>query len=441
MASKWSMYRDEVMDLINSNPTMSPSVIAQTVADNNDIEYQDTFRMWVSRMRKREGYAPFKKGERSVAHETKGATSYEENPSKGEANWEYKGEQVITTLEDALKFSNVNLEKWEVDRHLFNSWDVTMKDKQGHSFKRTNYQVKVWFKKKVVENEEELKEFLELVNKTLKNRKSIPKIKKSKKKKKVGFVPIADLHIGAYIRELILTQDYDVDKVISYLDEAAEEINSQNYSEVHIAIMGDIIESFTGKNHENSFQSVGYNQTGFSVMITAYEILENFLSKIENLKKVYAVSGNHDRYSASNKEDTKGEVLQGVSYFLNKFLKVDVEYDPIVINAVIDGISYIITHGHHRFIAKNIEKVILDYGVQGMYNVVVKAHDHTRKKSDTIVRVGTIIQDSANYRGYTCPPFFTGNLYSESNGWTSTAGFLQMWNKKGKICCLDIPLI
>lgn len=430
--SEWDKYREDVLDFINSYPRMNNTDIGKRVCDEHDIEYKDTFRVYISRLRKREGFATEPQGQ--------GATSYEENLSKGEANWQYKGEQVITTLADALKFCQVDLKKWEVDRHIFNSWDTSMKDKHGNSFKRTNYQVKVWFKKRSDADEEVLKEFKQKISKALKSRTVKRKVSKSKKKYKVGFIPIADLHIGAYIRDLIVTQNFDVETVISMLDEVAEEINSMDYSEVHIAIIGDVIESFTGKNHPNSFQSIGYNQTGFSVFISAYEILENFLSKIHNLKKVYCVSGNHDRYTSSNKEDVKGEVMQGLAYFLNKHLNVEVEYNPLVITAVIDGICYIITHGHHGFSQKNIEKIILDYGIQGMFNVVVMGHFHSRGKKEVLVRVETIIKDSSKYRGYICPSLFTGNFYSEALGFSSTAGFLQFWNRKGIPACLDLPI-
>jgi predicted phosphodiesterase len=445
MASKWSSYKDEILGIIKEEPNTSPKEIAQRIAECHQIEYEDTFRMYVSRIRKREGYPPFSPGREKKFPASKGKTTYEENSGKGEANWEYKGEQVITTLKDALKFCQVDLSKWEVDRHIFNSWDTVARDTNGSLVKRTNYQVKVWFKKRTEADEKVLRDFRNEVATALSSRSFKRKVNKSagrtsSEKKHVGFIPIADLHIGAYIRDLIITQNFDVETVVAMLDEVASEINSQNYSEVHIAILGDVIESFTGKNHLNSFQSIGYGQTGFSIFITAYEILENFIASIDNVKKVYCVSGNHDRYSSSNKEDVKGEVMQGLAYFLDKHLNVDVEYNPLVITAVIDGICYVITHGHHGFSKKNLEKIILDYGKQGMFNVVVMGHYHSRTKKEILVKVETIIKDSSKYRGYICPSLFTGNFFSEALGFSSVAGFLQFWNKNGNPVCLDIPL-
>lgn len=71
---------------------------------------------------------------------------YWEENSK-EAVWEYNSTtKSIETLEEALEFCEADLDKYEVDRYIFNSWDVTMKV-DDTPVKRTNYQVKIWFKK------------------------------------------------------------------------------------------------------------------------------------------------------------------------------------------------------------------------------------------------------------------------------------------------------
>lgn len=57
----------------------------------------------------------------------------------------------IRTLEDALKVSAVDMKVWEVERHVINSWEVTIGGKNSGTEKSetyTNYQVKVWLKRK-----------------------------------------------------------------------------------------------------------------------------------------------------------------------------------------------------------------------------------------------------------------------------------------------------
>ena len=57
----------------------------------------------------------------------------------------------ITSLEAALSYSKVDLTEWEVERHVINSWEVTISGKRSSSKKDktyTNYQVKVWLKRR-----------------------------------------------------------------------------------------------------------------------------------------------------------------------------------------------------------------------------------------------------------------------------------------------------
>jgi predicted phosphodiesterase len=443
MGRKQKEDRPKIAEFIKQNLRLTlenTSKAAKLYCKQNNIFYDDPFRRYFSRVKHETVGENQKIIPRPLPNNTDKSVSAKREEKQGweeteeVAAWNYTGKKSLTTLEDALKYCKADMKKWDVDRWVFNSWDVT--SKEGVS---TNYQVKIWFK--IKDKSEELAEaFRTKIEKYLKNRQQKPRIHKAKTREKVGVVPIADIHLGAYIRDLILTKNYDIKIATNLLDEVADEINSMGYSKVHIAIIGDVIESFTGKNHPNSFQSIGYNQTGFSIFTTAYEILESFLSRIRNLEAVYCVSGNHDRYSSDNKEDVKGEVLQGLAYFLNKELPIPVKYHPLIINEVIDGISYLFTHGHHRFTNQNLEKIILDYGVQGIYNLVIQGHDHTRKKKEVLVKTETIIKDTSKYRGYVCPSLFTGNFYSESNGWSSTPGFLQFWNKNGIPGCLDLPL-
>jgi hypothetical protein len=57
----------------------------------------------------------------------------------------------IVSLSEALKISNCDQSKWEVERHLFNSWGVTLKGPDGNPVYRTNYQVKFWVRPKRIE--------------------------------------------------------------------------------------------------------------------------------------------------------------------------------------------------------------------------------------------------------------------------------------------------
>lgn len=292
------------------------------------------------------------------------------------------------------------------------------------------------------EEEETLENLKEQILNHIKN--ESPKFKKSVKSysnAKTGIVVTADYHIGAYIEGLVKTKDYSIEIVIDYLDQVATDINSFKYSEVHLAILGDLIESFTGLNHINSWKGLESGAYGGNIIITVYEIIKDFLSKINNLSNVYMVSGNHDRVTSSNKEDVEGDVAKMLAYFLQSNCKnIEIEYHPMVITKVIDNICYVITHGHLGFSNKELGKVLFTYGKQGYYNVLLSGHLHTRRNSSNIITTQAIPEDAADYRALVCPSLFTGNFYSESNGWTSTAGYLVIENRYNKPLVLDIPL-
>jgi hypothetical protein len=63
------------------------------------------------------------------------------------AVFEYNGTKKIDNFEDAIAYSGVDTNIWETDRKIFNSWEVTMKINDT-PVKRTNFQFKIWFKRK-----------------------------------------------------------------------------------------------------------------------------------------------------------------------------------------------------------------------------------------------------------------------------------------------------
>lgn len=78
-------------------------------------------------------------------NETK-ANIWDEKENSG--YYEYKGTRSLRNLDDALRYCKVDLNVWEVERHVFNSWDVSMKpEKGGTPLVSTNYQVKIWFRR------------------------------------------------------------------------------------------------------------------------------------------------------------------------------------------------------------------------------------------------------------------------------------------------------
>lgn len=273
-----------------------------------------------------------------------------------------------------------------------------------------------------VVTEQELKD---LILRGFKDVKYTPLVKDVKNK--IGVVKIADLHLGAYVDNLIRTKNFSIDILANKLSEAVKDINDRNYSVVHVHVLGDLIESFTGLSHKNTWKGLDKAMVGAEAVKLVVKILhESFLSKITNLKEIKVVAGNHDRVTSDNKEDVQGGAASLVCWGL-ELLGYNIEFNPLVITHTIGNISHILTHGHHGLSKKSTKQLCWDYGVQGNYNLICEGHLHSIIQK---LNVGqresyqTIKDDAVDHRRMNCPSFFTGNFFSESLGYTSESGFV-----------------
>jgi hypothetical protein len=255
-----------------------------------------------------------------------------------------------------------------------------------------------------------------------------------------GVVKISDLHIGAFVRDMIRTQDYSLDVAVYRLRQAANIVNNAAYKTVHVHILGDLIESFTGLNHPTSWKEMEHGIHGANAVKVVASILhKHFLSRVHNLETVKIVAGNHDRISSSNKEDMTGQAAELVAWGLS-LMGYDIEFNPIVITHKVDGICHILTHGHHGISRLGTRDIVWEYGEKGYFNYICEGHLHSRIKK--LARDHKVQRDdSLDFTRYVLPSFFTGNFYSESNGWTSNAGFVIIEdNGAGKPNTLDYSL-
>jgi len=246
-------------------------------------------------------------------------------------------------------------------------------------------------------------------------------------------VHVCDLHTGANIEAERNLPAFNPDVIVEKLAEVAVETNLRRPRGVHLVINGDLIETFTGLNHINSWKNIdqkyGY---GVQATIKATEILTNFISSVSNVRSVVLVSGNHDRVTSNNKEDVDGEVVQWVHHILNARFgkKFPVEWSKDVYTKLLDGCGFVFTHGHLGISKKNPDHIVNLYGFRGVFNLVVMAHLHSRK----------ILVDNYHNRTIHAPSIFTGNNFSKNLGYTSLAGFLYITVKNGYPTTVDVPL-
>jgi len=326
----------------------------------------------------------------------------------GSKELSYRGTTSIQSMEEAIDFFDIDTDVWEVTSWTANSWDAGDK---------TNYQVKLKLGR--ISSEYSIDAV-----KTLKKeyKQAVTKVKSRKVKGSgVGIAVLSDFHIGAKVQDMVQTDDFSYEVVADRLQQAADQINRQGYKTVEVALLGDFIETFTGLNHMNSWQQLEYGGYGANVTIIAYEIISQFLSKVNNLSTVTVVSGNHDRISVKNDIDAHGGVAQLLAYMLEKS-GLDVDFSHSVVSRNIDGIRYLFTHNHLGLSKNDMVQTFWEYGEQGVYNVLLGGHYHSRRGKIQYKKIDNIHWDQANYRSISVAPIFTGNWYSESNGWSSTSG-------------------
>ena len=255
-----------------------------------------------------------------------------------------------------------------------------------------------------------------------------------------GVLKWADLHFGAMIEGLVKTRDFNTQILKDGLLTSVEDFNSLSFAKRHVHIQGDLIESFTGLNHINSWHSMDSKMIGATVIKLCTKLLDEALSKINNLETVKIIGGNHDRISKDNKEDVKGGAAEIIAYCL-ELIGYNVEFHPYIISHEVQGICYINLHGDKKVSSKTSEEIVSLYGANGKYNFITEAHLHSAIEKLTAIqrsKYKVIQDDKLMLRRLTLKPFFTGNYYSETLGYNTNAGYSILWaNHKGLPKMLD----
>lgn len=281
--------------------------------------------------------------------------------------------------------------------------------------------------------ETELLDYVSLLPKTI----SLPITKASKIDDAI--IHVCDLHIGSEIDEVkqnghVIQQAFNSDIALERLLKIADDANEKQAKNITVVINGDIIETFTGLNHINSWKGIdkryGY---GTKATIKAIEILDKFIQRIHNCSKVILISGNHDRTTSNNSEDVDGEIIYWVHFTLKAMFGkyINVEFATDIASHKVGSVGFLFTHGHLGLSKKDPSNIVLDYGFgEHIYHMIVEGHLHTRK----------VKHDSLNRRVVVAPSIFTGNNYSKQGGWSTLPGYLFFFTKGSYPIVYDIPI-
>jgi hypothetical protein len=262
------------------------------------------------------------------------------------------------------------------------------------------------------------------------------KHKPKKRGKRKGVVKITDLHFGAYMEALSDTPKFSVKILISMLEKASNQINLLNYDIVHIHLLGDLIETFTGLNHKNVWKGIEYSMFGVkAVKLFTVTFKKHFLDRINNLGCIKIVAGNHDRVTSDRKEDVEGGAAELIAWGLES-IGYDIEFSSHIIKHVVDDVCHILNHGHLDLTNKlTTQEMCWKYGEKGLFNYITEGHLHSRIQklsASQVKKFKMITDDNADCRRQVCPSLFTGNTYSAQGGWSTKPGFLVVESNGAK---------
>jgi len=256
----------------------------------------------------------------------------------------------IKTVEDALSYAEVDMSIWEVERHMINSWEVTIGGHHTGTDKPetyTNFQVKIWLRRKALA----VKKLEMLFGEMGRKSPAVPRIKRKIKSKNVHReleLSLFDIHLG----------------LRCYKESGADFDYSPEYArKITLNVLGDLI-SLSDKylpfegiifpvgndflHVDNVYMTTthGTTQPGSEPWGRNFLFAEKLVFEmVDSLKqiapvKVISLPGNHARHT----EIALGRIL-AARYHNDKNVEVDAEIKPYKFHKY--GVNLIgFEHGH-----------------------------------------------------------------------------------------------
>jgi len=296
----------------------------------------------------------------------------------------------ISTLDEALKHSGVDLSIWDVDKYTINSWEVTMgreKTPSGKPETYTNYQVKVWLKRKIADEKEIA--FENLINRLAKETpvKPTPKLRP---KEDILVVPgLVDSHFGllAWGKETG-EGDYDLkESEYLYVNAVEEGINLLKGYEISQFMFPVGSDFFHINSPDNSTPKNNNPLDVDSRLIKVFEVGEMAVVRsIERAAsvapvKILWVPGNHD-------PETSYYLCKVVQAYFKNNPNVEVDVSPQMRKFHKHGENLIgVTHGDeepHKNLPTIMADSCPDWWGQTKHREWLVGHVHKKKEMNFI---------------------------------------------------------
>jgi predicted phosphodiesterase len=245
----------------------------------------------------------------------------------------------VKVLDDFLDLCKVDTLEWEVERHVLNAWDVTMKSPDasdgdlGKTY--TNYQIKVWLKKRVdfFDKDKFIKELVDDVK--INHSVEVPKInykfQKDNYKKNIFLPIITDAHFGRLSWGEETGEDYDLtiakknymsafygltERCNESIDEVLYVIGNDYYNSDHFFLYN---KTTAGTPQENDSRWQKIFREGRNVAYSTIDYLYQNIAPV----RVVIMPGNHDQQVMYY----LGQVLDA-KYCENSNVNVDISPPP-----------------------------------------------------------------------------------------------------------------
>lgn len=202
----------------------------------------------------------------------------------------------VRTLEDLLTICKVDLNYWEVERHVVNKWEVAAKDNDGELKHSPLYQVKAWLKKREVKNAEEVINYF---------KESLSEIRPKTQVRNSGGkymyeISIPDLHLAKLAWNKETGEDYDINIAVKLFREAiwslVARVDPKEIKSILLPVGNDFFnsEGYSGATTLGTRQQDDSRwQKSFSVGCNLIAEVVDELSKKVNVD-IVIVQGNHD---------------------------------------------------------------------------------------------------------------------------------------------------
>ena len=238
----------------------------------------------------------------------------------------------LITVDSLLNTHNIDLENWEVEKQVINSWEVGTKGPDGNIVTTPLFQIKVWLKNKQTAILKIIRE--DFIN-DLKN--ISPKVDKITYNSSLTKNPllleinIFDLHLGKIAWSEETNQDYNLtiasNLFTSCIDEFISEVSNKNIERIVLPIGNDFFNS--DRSHPFNSTTKGTPQEEDTrwqkTFRTGRQLLVDNILKLSQIAPVdvVMVPGNHD----FERNFYLGDSLEGW-FFNNPNITVDNSPNP-----------------------------------------------------------------------------------------------------------------